>query len=413
MRILHNPTFRNLWAANTISSFGTLFGALSLTALIYLDASPAEMGVLAAATSMPVLLFALVAGVWVDRLPRVPVMVAADLGRFAALMTVPVAAAAGHLRIEQIYAVSFVAGCLNVMFNLAFRSVLPVLVPRDRVVDANSTLGMSESVAASASPAIGGGIAQGVGGPVAVLIDATTFLISGLLVSRIGSPAGGERPKRRSALAEAFEGLRAVVHQPVLRAVFGMVATYSFFGGFIVTLYGLWVIDGLGFSAFTLGVLLASGGIGAVVGAWLAGPTARSLGLGRSIVATYIVAAALLFLTPLAGGPVWLAFMMLLTEQCVGDAFWTIHNIHAMSMRQSITPDERLGRVNAFFLLASQGLRPIGALIAGVAAGFVGVKAGLLISAVGINLAGLWLILSPLPWLTDASWTPPRSQAEK
>lgn len=402
MRLLHNSTFRNLWAANTISSFGTMFGALSLTALIYLDASPAEMGLLAAATSTPVLLFALAAGVWVDRLPRVPVMVIADLGRFAILMTVPLAALVGNLHIEQLYLVSFITGCLTVMFHLAFRSALPVLVPRDRLIDANSALGMSESVASTASPAIGGGIAQSVGGPVAVLVDATTFLLSGLFISRIPSPAIGERPPRRSALAEALEGFRAVVHQPVLRAVFGMVATYSFFSGFILTLYGLWVIEGLGFSAFTLGILLGSGGIGSLVGAWLAGPTARRLGLGRSIVVTYTVAAALLFLTPLAGGPTWLALMMLLSEQCVGDTFWTIHNVHAISMRQTITPDEQLGRVNAVFLLASQGLRPLGALVAGVAAGFIGLQAGLLISAAGINVAGLWLLLSPLPSLKDS-----------
>ncbi len=401
MNLLHNPTFLKLWVANTISNFGTMFGALSLTALIYLDATPAEMGILAAATSVPVLLFALAAGVWVDRLPRVPVMVTADLGRFAVLMTVPIAALAGSLRIEQLYAVSFITGCLTVMFNVAFRSVLPVLVPRDRLIDANSSLGMSESVTSTVSPAIGGGIVQSVGGPVAVFVDAITFLLSGLFLRRIPSPASNKRPQRRSALTEASEGFRAVTVQPVLRAILGMVATYSFFSGFIVTLYGLWVIEGLGFSAFTLGLLLGSGGIGSLAGAWLAGATARRLGLGRSVVASYTVAAGLSFLTPLAGGPAWLALAMLLSEQCLGDTFWTVHNIQAISIRQSITPDEQLGRVNAVFLFASQGLRPLGALVAGIAAGFIGVRAGLLISCAGINLAGLWLLLSPLPRLKE------------
>lgn len=396
MKLLHNRTFRNLWAASTISSFGTMFGALSLTALIYLDASPAEMGLLTAAASSPVLIFALVAGVWVDRLPRVPVMVIADLGRFAILMTVPIAALAGSLHIEQLYVASFLAGSLSVLFDLAFRSALPVLVPRDRLIDANSALRMSESVAASASPAIGGGVVQSVGGPVAVLADAVTYLLSGLFISRTPSPASNDRRERRSALAEALEGLRFVTHQPVLRAVFGMVTTYSFFGGFILTLYGLWVIEGLGFSPFTLGILLGSGSIGALVGAGLAGPTARRLGLGRSIVVTYAVAATLLFLTPLASGPAWLALMMLLTEQCLGDTFWTMHNIHALSMRQTITPDESLGRVNAVFLLASKGLRPFGALAAGLTAGLIGVQGALLLSACGISVAVLWLVLSPL-----------------
>lgn len=147
MRLLDLPDLRALWLASTISSVGTMFGALSLTALIYLDASPAELGVLAAASSTPVFLIALAAGVWVDRLPRVPVMVVCDLGRVVALMTVPATAFAGNLHMDQLYAVAFVVGCLNVVFDVAFRSALPLFVPRDRLVDANSTIGMSESVA--------------------------------------------------------------------------------------------------------------------------------------------------------------------------------------------------------------------------------------------------------------------------
>ncbi len=150
-----------------------------------------------------------------------------------------------------------------------------------------------------------------------------------------------------------------------------------------------------------LGILLGSGSIGSVVGAGLAGLTARRLGLGRSIVLTYAIAAGLLFLTPLAGGPTWLALMMLLTEECVGDVFWTIHGIHSLSMRQAITPNERLGRVNAVFLFGSQGLRPVGAVAAGLTAGVIGVQGGLLLSASGISVAVLWLVLSPL--LRDVS----------
>ena len=111
---------------------------------------------------------------------------------------------------------------------------------------------------------------------------------------------------------------------------------------------------------------------------------------------TYAVAATLLFLTPLAGGPAWLALMMLLTEEFLGDTFWTMHNIHALSMRQAITPDDSLGRVNAVFLFASQGLRPFGALAAGLVAGLIGVQGALLLSASGISVAVLWLVMSPL-----------------
>src|SRR5262245_9017050 len=160
-----------------------MLGALELTALLFLDASPAEMGLLSAAGSLPVLLFSLFAGVWVDRLPHKAVMVAADLGRFALLLSVPATALADALTMAQLYAVAFGAGCLTVMFDLAYRSVLPSLVPLSNLVDANSRLQMSESVAESISPAAGGAIVQAAGGPAAVLVDALTFLASGLFVS--------------------------------------------------------------------------------------------------------------------------------------------------------------------------------------------------------------------------------------
>jgi hypothetical protein len=403
MRLLRNPTFRNLWAASTISQFGTMFGALSLTAILYLDASPTEIGWLTAAASTPVLLFSVAAGVWVDRVPRVPLMVSADLGRFAALLTVPAAALAGALRVEQLYAVAFAVGALNVTFDLAFRSALPSIVNRDEIIDANRALGMSESVAASAAPAAGGGIAQTLGGPSAVFIDAVTYLASAVFIGRVPIVGGPPRPMRRSITAEAFEGVRAVTHDRALRAIFAMVSTYSFFSGFIVTLYALWVIDGLGLSPLILGILLGSGGVGSLLGAAYASVASRRLGLGRSIVATYVVAAALSFLTPLALGPIWLVFAMLLVEQCVGDTFWTAHNTQALTLRQSIASGDQLGRVNATFMLASQGLRPLGAIVAGIIASAVGLRLGLLISCVGINLAGLWLLFSPLVRSEEAS----------
>jgi predicted MFS family arabinose efflux permease len=408
MKLPGDRAFHTLWAANTASTFGTMFGALSLTALIYLDASATEMGFLTATTSLPVLFFALAAGVWIDRLPRVPIMVFADIGRFAVLMTVPLAALLGDLHMQQLCVVSFVTGCLNVLFDVAFRSALPALVPGERLVDANSALAMSESISSTVSPAAGGAIAQTAGAPVAVFLDAATFLLSGMLISGMPGTPVAPRTRRRTGVVEAVEGLRTVRDLPVLRALFGMVATYNFFSGFILTLFGLWVIEGLGFSAFTLGMLLAGGGIGSLAGARLAAPAARRLGLGRSIVASYVVAATLLFLTPLAGGPIWLALAMLFTEQCIGDVFWTIHNISAITMRQRITPDDQLGRVNSAFLLAQMGLRPIGALAAGVTAEALSIRAGLFISSAGISAAALWLIFSPLVRLDEHNAIDPR-----
>lgn len=394
-----NRAFAALWAATTISQFGTALGALTLTALITLRASPAQLGILAAASSAPVLLFALPAGVWVDRLPRRRVMVVADAGRFLLLLTVPVAALAGRLRIEQLYCVGVVAGALDLLFSLAYRAVLPALVPQAELVEANSKLQISDSIAQTVSPALGGGLVQAGSGPLAVFVDALSFLASGLILRRRDWPEGERAPRRSSIVAASLAGFGAIVQRPALRAIFGMAATYSFFSGFLIALYGYWVVRGLGFSAFGLGVLMGAGGLGSIAGAGLAGRLTRRLGWGPSVVGAYLVAAAALVLIPLARGPRLLGFAFLLGDQFFGDILWVIHNVGAMSVRQAVTPPAQLGRVNAAFLLASQGLRPLGALAAGPAAQAIGTQGALVIMVAGINLAGLWLYISPLPHL--------------
>ncbi len=398
-----NRDFRTLWMATTVSQFGTALGALALTALVSLRASPAEMGVLTAAASTPVLLFALAGGVWVDRLPRRQLMVFADIGRFALLLTVPAVALTDGLRMEQIYAVAFAAGSLDVLFNLAYRSVLPGVVPLADLVDANSKLQISDAVAQTLSPAAGGAIVQAASGPAAVFVDAASFLASGLVVSRMRRASLSSQPQRDSALRESVEGLRAVVGQPALRAIFGMVVSFSFFGGFLVALYGVWVIRELGFSALALGLLSGAGGIGSLLGAGLAGPLTRRFGFGPCITRTYFLAAAALLVIPLAGGPFWLAFGVLLFDQLFGDVLWIVHNVSALSLRQALAPGHQLGRVNATFLLAGQGLRPVGALVAGALASAVGVREALFVAVAGINAAGLWLYLSPVGRIKSAS----------
>jgi predicted MFS family arabinose efflux permease len=402
-----NRNFLTLWAATTISQFGTMLGALMLTALLYLDASPAQMGLLTAAMSAPVLLLALIAGVWVDRLPRRRVMIVADFGRFALLMSVPVAALAGRLHIEHLYVVAFAVGSLDVAFRLAYRSVLPQIAPPEQLIEANSKLEMSDAAARSISPALGGGIVQAAGGPAAVMVDGLSFLLSGIVVSRIKAPERERAEAERSALREALDGIRAVVGQPVLRAIFGMVTSYSFFGGFFLTVYGIWVLRELDLSALALGILTGAGGAGSLIGASIAGRLSRRLGIGPAMISSYYLAAALTLLIPLSAELPEAAFGLLLFEALAGDSLWIIHNVNEISLRQSITPEPQLGRVNATMLLANSGLRPAGALAAGLVATALGLQETLLIAVAGINLAGLWLVFSPLRQVKSATAIPP------
>ena len=394
------PDFAKLWAGQTVSAFGSMFGALSLTALVYLHATPVQLGLLAMAQGLPVPLFALSAGVWVDRLPLRPILFAADAGRAVALLTVPAVAMFGTLHIEQLYAVAFVFGLLEVVFDIAYRSYLPALVPPDELLDANAKLSASESVAEIGSPAVGGAVVQAAGGPGAVFIDALTFLWSAACVVTIRHRDGRARPiEQPNMLAEVVEGLRAVWHDRILRALTAANGTGRFFGGFYQALYALFLIRTLGFSPFVVGITVGAGGIGSLGGSLLAGRMTRRLGVGRTLVISKLVPIGVLI--PLAGGPAGLAFAMVFAAQLFGDPFWATYEITSISLRQSITPERLLGRVTSTMYLVQSSLLPIGALVAGVLAQSIGVRETLWLAEIGGMLAAAWLLFSPIPRVRD------------
>src|SRR5262249_23335746 len=182
--------FMRLWAGQTVSQLGSTVTreALPYTAILALGATPIQMGLLGAAGAAPLLLLGLLAGVWVDRLRRRPVMIAADLGRAVLLLSVPGAYLLGLLRIEQLYVVAALVGVLSVFFDVAYQAFLPSLVQREQIFEGNSKLGMSGSVAEIAGPPLGGTLVQLVGGPVTILLDALSFVFSARSLLRIRAP---------------------------------------------------------------------------------------------------------------------------------------------------------------------------------------------------------------------------------
>ena len=396
-----NHDFVVLWAAAAVSQLGSQLGALTLTAVVYLHASPAQIGLLFAATTAPALLVALVAGVWVDRVSHRSVLLAADFGRFALLLSVPVAVLLGGLIVEQLYVVGFTTGCLEVLFNIADRSILPAIVTSDRLVDANARMRLTEAVAETASPTLGGAVVQVAGAPVAILLDALSFLASGLTLTRLKArrqPSTAEAPNLRSDLVE---GLRTATGHPVLRAILGMIVTYGFFGSFLIALFALRVLDELHLSPVALGLIAAAGGLGSLAGAALVSGFTRRLGAGRAMTVAYILAALFDLSVPLAAGPRLLAFAVLLAGSFLSTIFYAIENVTSLSLRQALTPSAQMGRVNAVFLIANRALRPAGALTAGVLAEALGVRTTLFIGSAGIITASAWLLLSPLPRYTQ------------
>jgi len=396
-----HPEFVKLWSGHTISRFGSEISqlAIPLTAALVLNASPAQMGLLGAFEFAPFLLLSLFAGVWVDRLPRRPILIVADIGRALFLGSIPVAALVGALRIEQLYLVGSLTGALTVFFDVADQSYLPVLVNREHLVEGNSKLEMSRSVAQITGPGVAGALVQLVTAPMAVAVDAASFVASVifLLFIRTSEPPPVPHADAPSSIwGELREGLAVVLGNPLLRSIAGCTGTSNLFSNAMFAVYVLYLTRQLGIGPALLGLILAAAGPGALLGALVAGNVAARFGLGTTIIGSALVAAAVNLLVPLAGGPIVVVAGMLMLSQFIGGITNPIYNINQVSLRQAITPDRLQGRMNASVRFLVWGTIPIGALLGGT----LGEAFGLWPTLVAMSLCGLlaplWIVFSPV-----------------
>jgi MFS family permease len=394
-----SPDFLKLWTGQTISGLGSRITreGIPLTALLVLHAGAAQMGLLSALGGAAVLVFGLVAGIWADRVRRRPILIAADLGRAAVLASIPAAAIAGVLGMGQLYAVAAVAGVMTVFFDVAYQAYLPALVERNQILEGNSKLALSSSIAEIAGPGLTGFLVQLITAPIAILFDAVSFLISALLVMGIRrreAPPARQPPEH--LLAEALAGLRRIFADPVLRAIGLRSATAWVFHGFLGSLYMLYAIDILRLSPAVLGLVIATGGAGAMAGAYLAPRVERRFPLGPTFVATSAIYGLTTLLIPLATALPALAVALLVTTQLAGDMAFMIYTINEVSLRQRVVPSQVLGRVSSGMQLLARGVYPIGALVGGGLGARVGVVTTLFVAAGGLLLSTLWLVASPL-----------------
>jgi MFS family permease len=401
----HNRDFVKFWLGQTVSRFGSgITGiALPLTGVLLLAATPSQMGILSALDGAAVLAIGLFVGVWVDRVRRRPLLIATDLGRAFILSTVPLAALFGVLHIEQLYAVAALTGMFTVIFNVANQSFLPSLIPQTALVEGNSKLGVSDSLAEIGGPAVAGPLVQLVSAPFAVLFDALSFLFSAFCLGLIRKPEppAAVAENRMSIWHELVQGLHEVLKNPLLRSLAGGVGAFNFFGNFVGALYALYVIRELHAAPIFLGFLIATGGVSALVGAFIAERVVRRFGLGLTAGATLFIYGATGLLIPLAAGPTAVALSFLFTSQLAGDASVSIHLIAEVSLRQSIVPGNMLGRTNASLQFLSQGVAPIGALLAGILGGLIGLRLTILIGVIGVMAAGALLLLSPIRKISE------------
>jgi MFS family permease len=399
--------FVKLWTGQTISLIGSqiTFLALPLTAVLVLDATPAQMGFLTAAEGIPSLLVGLFVGVWVDRYHRRPILIAADLGRAALLLVIPVAAILGVLRIEYLYIVAFLVGTLELVFDVAQRSFLPSLVKREQLVEGNSKLEMSRSVAMILGPGVAGGLVQLVTAPIAMAFDAISFLLSALFLGWIRTPEPAPRPsdQRESIWEEIGEGLRLVSGDKLLRAVAGCIGTLGLFNSVLEAVLILYVTRELGIGPGLLGLAFAGGSVGFLLGTLLPGWVTRRFGLGPGIIGGLLLVGLSDLLIPLAGGSVvvLVIMMVLMTAQFFFGLGFVIFNTGQVSLRQALTPDHLQGRMNAVISFIGWGVMPLGGLLGGGLGETIGLRSTLLLAALGEILAILWLLLSPLRSLRE------------
>ena len=396
--------FLKLWAGQTVSQLGSQVTqlALPLTAALTLEATAWQMGVLGAAAFAPFLLFGLFAGVWVDRLPRRRILVAADLGRALLLGLIPLAAQLGVLRIELLCAVGFLAGVLTVFFDVAYQSYLPALVDRSQLVEGNAKLEVSRSVAQVGGLGVGGALVQLLTAPVAIAVDALSFLASAVFLATIRcAEPRAPADTRPNIWTEIREGLGVVLGNPLLRAIAGCTATANLFSNIGMAVYVLYVTRELGVTPALLGVVFAAGSGGALVGALLASRIADWIGLGPTIVGVALLFPLGGLLVVVAGGPPLVVAAILIAAQAATNFCGPVYNVNQVSLRQAITPDRLQGRTNATMRFVVWGTIPIGALVGGFLGDAIGLRATLLVGALGGGLAFLWMLLSPVRGLHE------------
>ncbi len=411
-----NRSFARLWVAHVTSGAGTAITnvALPLAAVLVLGATPTQMGLLAAAGSLPNLLFGLLAGVWIDRVRRKPILIWADIGRALLLVTIPVAAWLGQLSFLQIWLVTFAAGALTVFFQIAAISVLPALVEKVQLVEANSKLSTSDAVIAIAGPAAAGGLVQLFSAPRAILVDAVSYLFSALALGGVAEeePQPASQPDRDDA-QEAGHGIRAaavsigrevgegvfeLLRTPLLRALTFTSSLGMLAGSISAAVQMLFLVNQLHFTPSIIGIVAACSGIGSLAGAMLAGRAARHLQAGRTLLLgklLWIAGALLLATADLTGREIAAAGV----AQALVGLGSTLYFVNQLSLRQAITSVRLLGRVTAARRFVLFGVATVGAFVGGALGESIGLRATLL---VGTAALAMELVLLLLPTIRQA-----------
>lgn len=391
--------FLKLWSAETVSQFGTQISqlALPLAAIDVLHASAFEVATLTTVEFLPFLLVSLPAGVWVDRLPRRPILIAGDLARAGLLASIPIAYFFDALTIWQLYGVGFLVGIATVFFDVAYQSYLPSLVERRQIIDGNAKLEISRSAAQLGGPGVAGLLIGWLKAPAAILFDAVSFLGSALFIFSIRKAeiSQADRAPRRKMRTELREGLSYVLGHPYLKNIAACTALFNFFGlmGFAILL--VFARRELDLSPQAIGLAFTLSNIGPLLAALSASKIFARIGVGRTIIVSSILGGPMFLVIPFAPHG-HAALALLVPTMVVGGYMGVVYNIAQVSLRQAITPERIQGRMNSVMRFIVWGAIPLGSFAGGVLASVIGLKATLILGGVGCSLAFLPLLFSPV-----------------
>jgi len=396
--IWQQRSFRNLWLGTTVSAFGSEISgiAIPLTAVLLLGATSAQMGVLRAVGTCPALLFGFVAGVWIDRLRRRPILMVADIGRALLLAMLPLAAIFDSLHLPLLYLIAFTTGTLTIFYDIAYLSFVPSLVCNDDLLEANVKVNFSLSLAGVLGPGIAGLLVQVIAAPFAVALDSLSFLISALFIRGIArdEPPAPTR-SQRSVLAEIGAGLRQVYSHPLLRPMAICLALHFFSMSVRIAVYLIYLLRILQITPGWLGVVLAGYGPGALLGTALTRRLVQRFGMGATVLggaSLNCVAAACIQLTGLI--PALAVPLLFAINVSFGFGIALLGPMD--TLRQVVTAPELRGRMNASFRSVNMILATVGALVGGFLGGIFGLEATLVVSTLGLAAAALVVFVSPL-----------------
>ncbi len=395
-----HPDFLKLWTGQSISELGSQVSQLAIPwlAAVELHASPLAFSLLGVLGFLPFILFALPAGVWVDRLRRRQILIVGDSARAALLALIPILWAAGVLQIWHLLVLEFVIGIFTVFFDVAYQSYLPALIEREHLIDGNSKLQLTVSIAQVGGPTVSGTLIAAITAPYAIVVDAVSFAISSVFM--IGMKHRENLPRQDAAEPRPHmwplvkEGLGWVVGNRNLRAIAGCTGTSNFCSGLMFSIVILYMVRVLHLSSIQAGAVFAVGSAGSIAGALLANRLGKKFGVGSAIVFMAVIFSFGGLAYPLA--PKSFPLPLLMAGQLLFGFSAVAYNILQVSYRQAITPERLQGRMNAAMRWIVWGTIPLGTLAGGAIAQATSLHIAIWVGAVLGTPVFLWVLLSPL-----------------